>query len=226
MELTDAQHRLLSAAARHPQGLVAPPRLPPAARQALVHSLLTRELLAEGEAPLAGPEFLWRGDALGRELVLHITAAGLAAIGARLPVPPPLRVSLREAVRAVLAAWDDPDHTGLPEAIAAVRAILGRNGEARQPGQTRAPREGTRQQAVLELLRREQGATIAQVIEATGWQSHTVRGFLAGLKRKGMTVDVLERVRQVGPDTQGSRGSYSIYRIAAADAAASLAEAG
>jgi len=50
---------------------------------------------------------------------------------------------------------------------------------------------------------------------ATGWAQHTVRGFLAGLK-KGHTVEVLERVRQVGPGAQGTKGSYSVYRIAAA----------
>jgi hypothetical protein len=41
-----------------------------------------------------------------------------------------------------------------------------------------------------------------------------VRGFLAGLKRKGITVEVLERIRQVGPNKDGAQGSYSIYRIA------------
>jgi len=63
------------------------------------------------------------------------------------------------------------------------------------------------------------------VIDATGWQSHTVRGFLAGLKRKGIEVEVLERVRQVGPNKQGAKGSYSIYRIVMG-AAATPAEAG
>jgi hypothetical protein len=67
---------------------------------------------------------------------------------------------------------------------------------------------------VLALLRRDEGATIVQIIDATGWQSHTVRGFLAGLKRKGITVEVLERIRQVGPNKEGAQGSYSIYRIA------------
>ena len=66
---------------------------------------------------------------------------------------------------------------------------------------------------MLALLRRDEGATIAQIMEATAWQSHTVRGFLAGLKKKGTQVDVLDRVRQVGPNREGAKGSYSIYRI-------------
>ena len=70
---------------------------------------------------------------------------------------------------------------------------------------------------MLALLRRQEGATIAQVMEATGWQQHTVRGFFAGLKkRQAIEVIVLERLRQVGPDKTGAKGSYSIYRIAEA----------
>jgi predicted transcriptional regulator len=81
----------------------------------------------------------------------------------------------------------------------------------------RQPRQGTKQQAVLALLRRPEGATVAQIAEATGWANHTVRGFFAGLKkRQGIAVEVLERVRQVGPNKQGATGSYTIYRIAEA----------
>ena len=75
----------------------------------------------------------------------------------------------------------------------------------------RKPREGTKQQTVLALLRRPEGASIAQIVAATAWAQHTVRGFLANLKRKGITVEVLERVRQVGPCSTGTKGSYSIY---------------
>jgi predicted ArsR family transcriptional regulator len=84
------------------------------------------------------------------------------------------------------------------------------------PARTTGPRQGTKQEAVLALLRRPEGATVAQVAGATGWAYHTVRGFLAGLKKRGIAVEVLERVRQVGPNRQGARGSYSIYRIAEA----------
>ena len=46
-----------------------------------------------------------------------------------------------------------------------------------------------------------------------GWAPHTVRGFLAGLAKKGIVVEVLERVRQIGPNTGGAKGSYTIYQI-------------
>ena len=39
----------------------------------------------------------------------------------------------------------------------------------RQASPPRQPRQGTKQKAVLALLRRQEGATIAQVMEATGW---------------------------------------------------------
>ncbi|WP_372624330.1 DUF3489 domain-containing protein [Falsiroseomonas sp.] len=123
------------------------------------------------------------------------------------------------AGQAVLLAWDDEagQRAGLPDAVAALRAALaGKPARTpRDPSTPSKPREGTKQQQVLALLRRPEGATIAQIVEITGWQQHTVRGFFAGLKkRQGIAVKVAERIRQVGPGKNGARGSYSIYRIA------------
>ena len=53
----------------------------------------------------------------------------------------------------------------------------------------RQPRTGTKQETILTLLRRPQGATLAEITETAGnWQPHTVRSFLAGLKKKGFAV--------------------------------------
>src|SRR3954453_3738810 len=89
----------------------------------------------------------------------------------------------------------------LPEAIAALRTVLA-DTQQRRPvratsGVPRAPRTDAKQATVLALLRRPEGASGLQMIEATGWAPHTVRGFLAGLAKKGITVSVLDRVRQV-----------------------------
>ena len=54
----------------------------------------------------------------------------------------------------------------------------------------RKTRDGTKQSLMIELLSRTGGATLAEIVEATGWQPHTVRGAMAGaLKRKlGLTI--------------------------------------
>jgi hypothetical protein len=75
-------------------------------------------------------------------------------------------------------------------------------------------RPNTKQAAMIELLRRPEGATVEQIAEVTGWQNHTVRGAIAGaLKKKLGLVITTERVRSVGPNKDGARGSYTIYRI-------------
>ena len=59
---------------------------------------------------------------------------------------------------------------------------------------------------VIELLRREEGASLAHLTEATGWQAHSVRAALTGLKQKG---HALVRAKHEGA---------AIYHIAPADA--------
>jgi hypothetical protein len=138
------------------------------------------------------------------------------------PTPAP-RASLRDAAAAFLTAWDaspaqDATDNPISRAIEALRAALAGKPPraAREPGAPRKPREGTKQEQVLAILRRPEGATVAQIAEATGWAQHTVRGFFAGLKkRQGIEVQVLERVRQVGPNKKGARGSYTVYHLPA-----------
>ncbi|MGK7870366.1 DUF3489 domain-containing protein [Falsiroseomonas sp. E2-1-a20] len=131
------------------------------------------------------------------------------------PDAPSGRLNLRAAATAVVTAWEASQPIEAP--LASLRAILASRpaGAPRAASTPRRPREGTKQAAVLALLRRPEGATVAQVVEATGWAPHTVRGFFAGLRaRHGIEVAVLERVRQVGPNQTGAKGSYSVYQIA------------
>jgi hypothetical protein len=46
------------------------------------------------------------------------------------------------------------------------------------------PRTGTKQAMLIEMLQRPEGATMEQIIGATGWQAHTARGTMSGALRK------------------------------------------
>lgn len=49
----------------------------------------------------------------------------------------------------------------------------------------------SKQNVVLALLRRQQGASIVEIMEATGWQPHSVRGFMSGALKRRLKIDVV-----------------------------------
>ena len=51
-------------------------------------------------------------------------------------------------------------------------------------------RENSKQAQVIALLKRPEGATIAQICEATGWKQHTVRGTFAGAFKKKLGLEI------------------------------------
>ena len=56
---------------------------------------------------------------------------------------------------------------------------------ARKNGKPSEPRGPSKIAAVITLLERPEGATLAEMVEATGWLPHTTRAALTGLKKKG-----------------------------------------
>jgi hypothetical protein len=124
---------------------------------------------------------LWRTLEDRRGVLLRITAAGLEAIGIEPQVAEELVAPQQPGGgRTDSPASGEPRSAGAPQGPSASRT-------APQQGKTR---EGTKQVALVAMLQRPEGATIAEVVEATGWQPHTVRGALAGALRKrlGLTI--------------------------------------
>ena len=56
---------------------------------------------------------------------------------------------------------------------------------------------------VADLLRRDGGTTLAELVAATGWQPHTTRAALTGLRKKGHAIE------------RGTRDGATAYTIAA-----------
>ena len=66
------------------------------------------------------------------------------------------------------------------------------------------PREGSKTAKLLDLLKRPGGATAKELAKATGWQPHSVRGFLAGTVRKKL------RLTLTSAKSEDGERSYSV----------------
>jgi Protein of unknown function (DUF3489) len=71
------------------------------------------------------------------------------------------------------------------------------------------PRTGSKQAKVIDLLQRPEGATVAEVMKATGWLPHTVRGMFSGALKKKHALTLVSAKEQRG----------RVYRIAVEGAA-------
>jgi uncharacterized protein DUF3489 len=162
-KLTDSQLVILSAAAQR-DGRTALPlpkslKFKGAAVTRMLNGLRQQGLLEEKPAP--HDAIAWREGKDGGRMMLVITAAGVKA--------------LDDESAGETARRSQPTKSRAKKAADA----QGRN---RKPPTNRA---GTKQGLLIDLLKRKSGATIDEIVTATGWQPHSVRGAISGsLKKK------------------------------------------
>jgi Protein of unknown function (DUF3489) len=178
-KLTDTQLIALSSAAARDDGIaVAPIKMNKAVASKVAASLVARKLMREVRSK--HDMAVWRKDEDDRSISLKITRAGRDAIGVEEEVaensPPASKVD-----------------SGLNRS-----AAKGPSGVAT----TVAPRAGTKQAHVIQMLSAKTGASLEALVDATGWLPHTTRAALTGLRKRGF---LIQRSRD-GSDT-------SIYRI-------------
>lgn len=182
--LTDTQLIVLNAAAQRTGHLALP--LPKSLKGGAAHKvikpLIEKCFLQEVHANRRQGDLIWRETGDGHVVTLVITAAGLAALG------------LEPETMAQSAAE-------FPTSSEATTTI---SEEVTTPVMTTFPkqpktREGTKQAAMIAMLRRPEGATLEELVTTTGWRSHTIRGAMAGaLKKKlGLTI-VSEKIDSRG----------------------------
>jgi hypothetical protein len=178
IKLTDTQIAMLSAGARRDDHcLVAPRNLKGGAAQKVATKLIDGGLAKEIKAKPGAP--VWRQDEqVGLSFALKLTAAGVRAI----------------ATDDRSASDDTADDSGkrVRDAAASSEIIPQTAAEVPTTDSARpsAPRDGTKLAQIVELLRRDRGATITELVAATDWLPHTTRAALTGLRKRGYAVTI------------------------------------
>jgi hypothetical protein len=185
-KLTDKQLVILSAAAQRADHALFP--LPQsltvqgAALDKVIATLCKRKLAEERRIIDGAAE--WRRDEDNRARGLFITTSGLLALG----------IEEADEDRTFLAAASMPRK---PKTAAAQPHRKPQKASTAAPKRRAAPAQ-TKQDLVIQMLRRHSGVSVADIITKTGWQPHSVRGFFSGLVRKKLKLPLVSDVGRNG----------------------------
>ena len=156
------------------------------------------------EKELAALAAKWPGDRL---VAIWNSFAGVAGFGAELK-PVKKFTDRKSAIKRIWSAIQKLDGASAPEAAApaeapktataAQKGAKGARAKAKASKPTKAtkkgtggvPREFSKKAIVIDMLKAKGGATMAEIAKETGWQNHTIRGFMAGaMKKAGYTIE-------------------------------------
>ncbi len=192
IKLTDTQRVILSAASARDSGLILPlPKSVTTNRAAIskvLQSLVSKALVTKRPTKL--DEDAWELD--GARVALEVTRAGLAAIGI-------------EPTQA-----QEGSKPSRPPALTTPQRAARKRKETNKPTKTavaQPPNPSSKLGLVVAALSSRKGATIDDLIEATGWQAHSIRGAISGAIKKKMGLAV---------SSNAVEGRGRVYKIEAA----------
>lgn len=180
VRLTDIQLVLLATAAQRDNGSLLPPPDTlgegPARIRKAVESLIRRGLAEE--VAIRSTADAWRKE--GRKSIgVVITDAGRAAIAVEAEV----QETTHDPVSQTAQPTDAASSTSSSDPQLSLATEV-------EPS---APATGTKTAMVIDLLRRDSGATLDELTGATSWLPHTTRAALTGLRKRGYAIEKRKR---------------------------------
>jgi hypothetical protein len=221
MKLSDTQLLILSSASqRTDHAVVLPANLKGGAAKKVIDKLVNDKLLQELRAKDEMP--VWRRGEDNRPYSLRITRAGLRAIevedGTAASDDSPVAHPVEAVTEEVPAEAKFPERSNRARRRG-VKKAAGASAKATKASSDRT-RPVSKQDRIVVLLQRPEGATLDVLVKETEWQKHSIRGFLAGTVRKKLKLPLLSekidgvRTYRIGPAKPGKTKKASRARKA------------
>jgi hypothetical protein len=190
--LSDSQLVVLSTACQREDRSVYPltAKLPGGAATKVLNSLLSKGLIAEVQAKRE--DHIWREHKKRGRLTLRATPAAFDALG----IDP----------KEIAATEDEKNKVGTAETAGDAGKTAAKSKSRRRASATPTTRADSKQAQLIEMLKRPEGATIEEIAAKFEWQSHTVRGAIAGALKKKLGLNV---------QSEKSEPRGRVYRIPA-----------